>query len=247
MNNFQVTDILAATLNFNFDYDKIKEEMLELKDTWFYTPPYRENLNAAKAGKAFMVENHEMYDKIDSIDMSLKHPETKDLRGQHIFYLREHADNIKNTTKFLYIKQFETDGWDWIPDIVSRAPYTIKCIESLPFTKIGCIRVFVTENTFFATHRDSNTGGNFELSSDYARCLGVSLIPSTGNVPMSIQSFKTGKVYEVPGNAMLFNDSAFHGVKFTPDLRITIRVFGEVDFNKFIPYIDNTNLYYEPR
>lgn len=247
-NNLTVTDILAAGLRFDFDYEKIKEEMLSLRPHWIYTPPYKVNLDVPLAGKVFMSESTEYYNKIDyKVDYYKENSETvtRELRGQHIFYLRRHKDNLTNTTKFAKIKDLDTDGWDWIPEYKSFIPYTIQCIEQIGYEKIGCIRVFVTENTFFPTHRDSNAGKEFhEISEDYERCLGLSLIPDTGNVPMLIYSKKDEQVCKVFGNAMLFNDSAFHGVQFTPGMRITIRIFGKIDFQRFEKHIDLSQVYY---
>lgn len=55
---------------------------------------------------------------------------------------------------------------------------------------------------------------------------------------MKIQSFKNKTIHEVNGNAMLFNDSAWHGVGMVNGMRITIRVFGKIDYQKFLPYLD---------
>jgi hypothetical protein len=68
--------------------------------------------------------------------------------------------------------------------------------------------------------------------------LGLSLIPLTGQVPLRIWSSTENAVKEVEGNAMLFRDSQPHGVPFTKDVRITIRIFGNIDFNDLSNYID---------
>lgn len=246
--NLIVTDILAAGLNFDFDYEKIRSEMESLRPFWIYTPPYKASLDGSLSGKIFMAETKELYDKIDyRSDHTARSSEivVRELRGQYVFYLRKHKDNLTNDQRFSYIKTLDTDGWDWIPECQPFIPYTINCIESIGYEKIGCIRVFVTENTFFPTHRDTNAGSSSpDISHDYERCLGLSLIPDTGNVPMMIQSQTDNQVHEIYGNAMLFNDSAFHGVKFTPGIRITIRIFGKIDFQRFEKHIDLSQVYY---
>jgi hypothetical protein len=247
--NVTVTDILAAGLKFNFDYEKIKSEILTLRPSWIYTPPYKANLDATLSGKIFRSESEEYYNKIDyTVDHTKPKSEVikRELRGQYVFYLRKHRDNLLNDTRFSYVKNLETEGWDWITDHASKIPYTIECIERIGYEHIGCIRVFVTENTFFPTHRDTLAGDAIhpEVSHDYERCLGISLIPDTGGVPMLIHSQKENKVCEVHGNAMLFNDSAFHGVRFTPGIRITIRIFGNIDFQKLQKNIDFAQLHF---
>lgn len=237
-----VTDLLAAELNLPFDYEKIKSEMLSLRQYWKYTPPYKEHIDSALAGLVFKSESDDLYKKIDYIDTNNTHVHNG-MQGQYIFYLRENDNNL-NAEKFIVTKSLPTNSWNWIEKYKNIMPYTIECIESLPYTQIGCIRVFVTENTFFPTHRDYGVGGPPVLSTEYAKTLGLSIIPDTGNVPMQIFSYKNKEVCKVPGNAMLFNDSAFHGVEYTPGIRITIRVFGEIDFQKFIPYINTQQAFY---
>lgn len=249
LNKKVITDILAAKMDFNFDYEKIKNEILSLRKYWVYTPPYKANLDAPNLGKIFRSDSKEYYDKID---YTLDHTKPRsgvirrDLRGQYIFYLRNHKNNVTNDTRFSYVKTLSTEGWQWIKEFETNLSYTINCIESIGYEHIGCIRVFITENTFFPTHRDTISGDkeNPQISHDYERCLGLSLIPDTGGVPMSIQSFKDNEIYNVHGNAMLFNDSAFHGVKYTPGIRITIRIFGKIDFQKFEKHIDSSQAFY---
>lgn len=237
-----VTDLLAAELILPFDYEKIKSEMLKLKKFWRHTPPYKLNIDQALAGLIFKVESDELYKKIDYIDNNDKIVHVG-MPGQHIFYLRESNAN-PTAEPFKLTKMLPTESWDWIPAYKDIIPYTIECIESLPYRSIGCIRVFVTENTFFPTHRDFGVGGPAVLSSDYPKILGLSIVPDTGDVPMSIYSYKNKEVYKVSGNAMIFNDSAFHGVSYTSGMRITIRVFGDIDFQDFLPYINTKQVFY---
>lgn len=243
-----ITEVLAASLKLDFDYEKIKTEMLTLRPYWTYTPPWKTHIDSGLSGQIFMSESEDRYNEIDYLvdngpNQSATFVKNK-LRGQWIYYLRKHKDNTTNTHKFYVTKNLSTADWSWISEYKNLIPYTIQCIESLPFRHIGCIRVFVTENTFFPTHRDFGMGGPAELSTDYEKTLGLSIIPDTGNVPMSIYSYRDKKVHEVHGNAMLFNDSAFHGVKYTPGQRITIRVFGDIDFNEFSPFLDKSQIFY---
>lgn len=237
-----VSSVLAAGLNLDFDYEKIKSEMLALRPHWVYTPPYKTHIDNGLAGVVYRSESVDLYNKIDYIDSGVSHVQ-RELRGQHIFYLRYSKDN-PDAQKFLITKNLPTDNWEWIDRYKNTIPYTINCIESLPYKKIGCIRVFVTENTFFPSHRDYGMHGPFELSTDYSKTLGLSIIPDTGNVPMSIYSFQHKQVHKVHGNAMIFNDSAFHGVEFTPGIRITIRIFGEIDFQELLPFVDSERICY---
>lgn len=235
-----VKNILAASLNLDFDYNKIKSEILATKKFWNHSPPYDFNLQAAKQGRIFASESLDFYDLATYQTSNHKHID-RSLKGQYIFYMRYHTENKKNMNRFDITKKLNIEGWRWRDEIIENTPYLKFCIESLPYENIGCIRIFITENTFFATHRDYGWGEE-KLSKDYDACFGLSIIPDTGGVPMKIQSFETGKIHKVTGNAMLFNDSAWHGVGMVDGIRITIRVFGKIDYQKFLPLIDQDSV-----
>lgn len=231
-----IKNILAAELNFNFDYGRIKKEILSTKEFWNHIPPYDFNIQAAKIGSIFASAPIDLYNRADY--QTTQHRRIyKNLQGQHIFYMRYHRDNIKKIDRFDITKKLNVEGWQWRQEVIEKTPYLQSCVESLPYEHVGCIRVFITENTFFATHRDYGWGKN-SLSKDYDSCFGLSIIPDTGGVPMKIQSFETGTIHEVHSNAMLFNDSAWHGVGMVDGIRITIRIFGKIDYQKFLPYVD---------
>jgi hypothetical protein len=236
--------IMGVSLNLPIDYNKIKEELLTTRSLWKFSPPWESNMKKAMSGQVFMSESLDNYLRADYQNDVTKTVTKKELPGQYIFYLRENLENTNNISRFDYTKKLPTDKWVWIDHFKKTIPYTIECIEQLPYKHIGCIRVFITENTFFATHRDYGWGKN-KLSEDYDRCFGLSIIPDTGNVPMKIQSFKNKEVYDISGNAMLFNDSAWHGVPYVSGTRITIRIFGEIDYQYFMSYIDPDTLVVE--
>jgi hypothetical protein len=235
-----IKNILAASLDLDFDYNKIKEEILATKKFWNHSPPYDFNVQAAKQGQIFASESLDLYDRVDYQTKQHQHI-SKDLRGQYIFYMRYHIDNKKNVNRFDITKKLDVQGWRWREEIIEKTPYLRFCLESLPYEHIGCIRVFITENTFFATHRDYGWGED-RLSKDYDACFGLSIIPDTGRVPMKIHSFETNEVHNVSGNAMLFNDSAWHGVGMVEGIRITIRVFGKIDYQKFLPFVNHSTV-----
>lgn len=243
--------ILAANLNFDFDYDKIGREIINCRSSWIQTPIWQNWIDMAFDGKFFKVETNEMYERISRSTKDENGNEVKDdreLKGFYNLYLTtpEKESEFKNRS-FNRTKYLNHQNWHWRNSLKDKIPYTINCIEKLPFTKIGLIRVFITENTFFPTHFDyeqfrdtENTTGQDDLT----KTLGISLIPRTGNVPLKIWSKTDQTVKQVPGHAMIFKDSEPHGVPYTPELRITIRIFGNINFNNLKPYIDTTSIIY---
>jgi hypothetical protein len=234
-------EILAAKLNLDYDFDRVTDEILGCSKHWKFLPPYKHQVDDP-FNKTFNVASEEDFQSINFIDGQSKALVTRqggETYKNYIFYLREHP-NTKSQS-YADTKPAEHNLWQWRKDL--DIPYTQQLIESFPFTTLGMIRVFIFKDTFLPVHKDWKTGG-MDSSTEYDRCLGLSIIPSTGGVPMKIWSSKLDQVVEVPGNAILFNDSVWHAVPKTTGYRITIRVFGEIDYEHFAPMIDKNHVYY---
>ncbi len=122
-------------------------------------------------------------------------------------------------------KQANESEWGW--DYKLNIPYTRHVIESLPFNILGAIRVVYFPNVPCVEHTDWDDRG------DKTHTLGLSLIPSTGNTWCEIWSDELGEYVKVFGNAMLLNDSIKHRVPCSNGTRITMRIFGEIDYHAF--------------
>ena len=232
--------ILAAGLNLQYDSETITQEILNCKQYWHYSPPYKYQLDHEKS-KEFALASDDDYDKMDySLSPLDTTRVTKQGGGANIFYLRKNS--VSDVQSFSTTKYLPHDIWSWKEEL--DIPYTKQFIESLPFTKLGMIRCFIFNDSFLPVHKDYRTPTEYGHSEEFDKCLGLSIIPSTGGVPMRIWSAALGKVVSVPGNAMLFNDSVFHGVPKTTGYRITLRVFGEIDYNYFSDKVDPSCIYY---
>jgi hypothetical protein len=247
----EYSSLLAAKLNLSIDYTRMAEEIHNCKRQWIRTPIWQNWIDMAERGDFFKVESDEMYEKISR---SYKDEQGKELRDQreldgfYNLYLTspELEAEFKNRS-FNRTKYLDHQNWNWRLSLRHKIPYTIKCIESLPYKKIGLVRVFITENTFFPTHFDyeqyrdtTNSTGTDDLT----KTLGLSLIPQTGGVPLKIWSDTEMSVKSVEGNAMIFRDSQPHGVPYTADTRLTIRIFGEIDFDHLDSYVDPHSIIY---
>lgn len=127
---------------------------------------------------------------------------------------------------------------DWIWDTTLDIPYTISVIEQLPFTKLGTVRAVYFPDIPCIEHTDWDDKTNLKNT------LGLSLIPTTGNTHCNVWSERLNDYVSIPGNAMLLNDSIRHNVPKCNGLRITVRVFGEIDYSKFDDYIVPELLFY---
>jgi hypothetical protein len=94
--------------------------------------------------------------------------------------------------------------------------------------------VFVSEDTFMPTHRDSGAAAPGETV-DRSKAIGISLIPATGGVGMDIWDPVEERVHNISGHCLLFDDSRWHGVPMTSGVRITMRVFGDLDVERLTP------------
>jgi len=206
------------------------DEILACREFFVYTPPYRHQVQRGLAGEIpFRSESVENYRRIDTFNAGEVQPGT--LRGVNIFYLRNSRDSdVLEDSRFTVTKTLRHSSWYWRPDLAERIPYTMSCVESLPYRTLGLIRAFVCEDSFMPTHRDTfpdpRTG-----RVDRGKSIGISLIPATGGVGMQIWDPAAQQVRDVPGHCLAFDDACWHGVPMTRGARITLRIFGELDFD----------------
>ena len=224
------SELLAASLDYAFDYGRMTDEILGVADFFVDTPPYQWQVTKGLSGEIpFRSASRRNYGRIDLYGSS--GVERRMLRGAKIFYLRNSTSNdVLRDSRFAVNKKLPHDSWFWRPEVAERIPYTIECIEALPYRRIGLVRAFVCEDTFMPTHRD--TAPDAEGRYDRERAVGISLIPSTGGVGMLIWDEARRKVHDVKGQCLIFDDSKWHGVPMTRGTRITLRIFGELDFNR---------------
>lgn len=118
---------------------------------------------------------------------------------------------------------FGSCEWDSDLDI----PYTQSVIDQLPYTNLGTVRVVYFPDVPCVAHTD------WDDATDTKHTLGLSIIPSTGNTHCNVWRERLQKFVSIPCNAMLLNDSVKHEVPKADGLRITMRVFGEIDYKWF--------------
>lgn len=246
----KLINTLAAPLTLEYDHKRMSDEMIALMDRpdcqmfGRSSRHFQTCIDAPLFNKDEQQELRELnYYSLDPDGKAIITESNAKYPGKSI-YLRHDTSDFSST--FLRTKYVPHEMWSWRDDL--DIPYTREYINSLSFfKKIGMIRVFMFKDTYLPTHRDYGFDLPFnEYSANHEYCLGLSLIPSTGGVPMRIWSETKGKPVEIYGNAMLFNDSVPHAVPLTHGYRITVRVFGEIDYNVLdsYGYVDHTNCYF---
>lgn len=156
--------------------------------------------------------------------------------------------NVTAYSLFLRVSPEETDysyrgaksadfnSWDWDGDL--ELSYTKSVINKIPFKSLGTVRVVYFPDIPCVEHTD------WDNAADTKHTLGLSIIPNTANTHCNVWYEKENRYISISGNAMLLNDSVRHNVPAGTGTRITMRVFGEIDYSWFSDKIDYNNCYY---
>jgi len=130
----------------------------------------------------------------------------------------------KNSTEVF--KDFKTAKMiphsDWYWDETLDTPYLKELVESLPMKNIGMIRAFIL-NGPLVMHTDSNETTPVELNYN----LGLTIATKMEG-PMQMAGCGPIEGYNV-----LFNDSIEHGFPNGVGEQISLRIFGDFDYDKF--------------
>jgi hypothetical protein len=133
-------------------------------------------------------------------------------------------------------KQSHKESWTW--DDSLPISYTRSVLDKIPYSSLGAIRVVYFPDAACPPHTDWDDSGDSENT------LGLSIIPNTGDTWCNV--WHEGHQCYVPihGNAMLLNDSIQHEVPKPTGVRITMRVFGKIDYSWFLDKINQEYCYY---
>ena len=110
-------------------------------------------------------------------------------------------------------------AWYWDSDL--DIPYIKSLVESLPVNTVGMVRAFVLDGPL-VMHVDSNEN----TPNDMTYKMGLT-IASKLESPMSMPGIT------VEEKCVLFDDSVPHGFPEGQGQQISIRVFGDFDYDKF--------------
>lgn len=133
-------------------------------------------------------------------------------------------------------KSANFDSWVW--DSTLHIPYTRAVIENLPFSTLGTVRIVYFPNVPCMEHTD------WDNEFDINHTLGLSIIPDTAGTHCNVWSKKENCYVSIAGNAMLLNDSIRHNVPVANGTRITMRLFGDIDYTWFDNKINLSKCYY---
>jgi hypothetical protein len=120
---------------------------------------------------------------------------------------------------FKTAKSIPHSDWRW--DDRFEIPYIKNLVESLPVNTVGMIRAFILDGPL-PMHIDSNDTTPDEITFKTALTIASQL-----ELPMSMEDF------EIPEKYIFFNDSISHGFPTATGTQVSIRVFGDFDYDAF--------------
>ncbi len=228
MSNDLFQTLIGATLSFDFDYPRIVAEIESCSDMYRSAWARRFQIEAGLAGRMpFLSESIENYQKLPYVGDAMRYE--GEIASPQRFYLKKSSAVNHQKRGFQDTKVVEHETWAWDEVVKERCPYTIACVESLPFKSFGTCYAFISKGTFLPTHRDYNWGDDGH-GYDKTKSLGLSLVPDEGGIGTQVWNPTLKQVQMVYGNCTMFDDAMWHGTSIPPEgqRRITIRVFGEM-------------------
>ena len=129
-------------------------------------------------------------------------------------------NDVTEFPDFKLAKSISHSEWKWRDDLT--IPYIKSLVESLPIKTVGMIRAFILTGPL-PIHVDSNESTPTDL--DYNLAL---TIASKLEVPMTM----LGDV-QVREKNVFFNDSIPHGFPNATGTQMSIRIFGDFEYDKF--------------
>ena len=130
------------------------------------------------------------------------------------------TNSIAEFPDFKLAKGIDHSEWEWREDL--SIPYIKSLVESLPIRTIGMIRAFILTGPL-PIHIDSNESTPKAL--DYNLAL---TIASKLEVPMTMTDGT-----KVKEKTIFFNDSIPHGFPDAVGTQMSIRIFGDFEYDKF--------------
>lgn len=135
---------------------------------------------------------------------------------KNIFLTKNDVQQFKD---FKTAKSIPHSAWYWDQDL--HIPYIRSLVESLPVNTIGMIRAFILDGPL-VMHTDSNS----TTPDDITYKLGLT-IASKLQAPMTMPGIS------VEEKCVFFNDEVEHGFPQGGGQQISIRVFGDFNYDQF--------------
>lgn len=152
----------------------------------------------------------------------------------HSLLLRKSSE----TTEYgaLAIKATNYESWEW--DYSLDIPYTRSVIDAMPFKVLGPVTIVYFPEAGVIPHVD------WDDPADTKHSLAITLLPDPAGVSCDVWIEELQKFVSIPGHAMLLNDGVIHKVAKPKGIRITMRLFGEMDYSYFKDNIDINQCYF---
>jgi hypothetical protein len=207
-----IFNLRYAKLNFSYNKEKVKEEILQHK--FIDIPAIEKFLSLRK----FDLVDSKLYDKITVItDNGIVHKELPSWRG----YSFTHIPGDRFSSYGGNLSRIKTDNWQWKED--ANCSYIKELVTSLGFINVQNVRAMLLDPPGFGpVHNDLPPDSTY-----YDNHVSITLNVADGGLPLV--AMIDGSLKEINDDCFLFRDDCWHGVGLVTSQRIQLRINGIVD------------------
>lgn len=217
-----IFNIRFAKLNFSYDKEKVKDEILQ--HDLINIPATKEFLSL----RPFDLVDPSLYENVTTFSgrgvVEGKIPSWKGYSFTEIpgDILSSYGGNLS---------RLKSDNWVWKAS--ANAPYIKEIVDCLGFTQVQNVRAMVIDPPGFGpVHNDLPPESNY-----FDNHVSVTLNVADGGE--CLVAMIDNKLIEINSDCFLFRDDCWHGVRQVSSRRIQLRINGMVNREKFSKLISN--------
>lgn len=200
-----------AKLNFSYDKEKVKEEILQ--HSLIDIPAIKQFLNL----RPFDIVSKDLYEKLTVVtEAGIVEGEIPSWKG----YSFTHVVGDKMSEYGGNLTRIKFENWQWKKD--ANCPYIQQLVDSLGFVQIQNVRAMVLNPPGFGpVHNDVPPESKY-----YDDHVSITLNITNGGKPLVALINNT--LRELNDDCFLFRDDCWHGVGLVESPRIQLRINGKI-------------------
>ena len=222
----QPNEIRFAVLNFPYDKERLKKEVMAhsdlLEQVYAAVEPLRR--------RPFNVVSEERYAQLENTwNPNARAVPIVGWLGYNFTRVVEDPD-IRSGVIPVREKH---ENWEWQPEL--ELSYLKQLVTELGFTKFRTIKLYTLDPPHFVpVHKDSSTGY-------YDNHVSVTFGIENGGQTLT-SHFEGNNLFNIYQDCFIFRDDAWHGVGEAVSKRILVRISGKADFDIMSQYIDYNSI-----
>jgi hypothetical protein len=214
-----------ARLNFSYDKEKVKQEILQHTPTDI--PAIKQYLDL----RPFDLVPKSLYEKITVVtDQGIVKGEIPSWQG----YSFTHVPGDRMSAYGGNLTRIKFDNWEWKAD--ANCPYIQELVNSLGFEQIQNVRSMMLDPPGFGpVHNDVPPNSDY-----YNNHVSITLNISNGGKPLVALIDNT--LREFDDDCFIFRDDCWHGVGLVDMPRIQLRINGKMNADRLASLIDTKTI-----